>query len=408
MQVRYLKGGNVIKKHDKIINLFLFISRIIQLFLSLFNLFAVMVKINLKTTQIKENLKSHGIIVFYTLSEEQIDQLENLFKIKKNAANFPIEIIRETKFFLLQSKKTTFKCMNDRFIITGPMLNLYFYILLKGMFNISLKKIWRMNHIKLLDLIGQEVTLQTFVTNSCLGEHPYNLSKGVKRNYVTNCLHYSENSLPIGVGKNTKLPNVEWLTNESSDVQWVWSEGFANYIRSVNSKTIVKAVGVIDFQFAATVRSINILVFNSTPARTSYPAHELYTLDSAIKFISDIVTVKDKVALGKEDIEIKIFVKPKRKYDKIHSQDYIRFLNRLQEENKIVILDSSSNYFEQANLCDLIISIPYTTAAQIGNYLGVESVYYNPLNEELTLPRKTDVRTIQSVEELYEAISKLV
>jgi polysaccharide biosynthesis PFTS motif protein len=396
------------QKHDKITNLFLFISRIIQLSLSLLNLFVVMVRIKLKNTQVKDTLKSHGIIVFYTLSEEQIDQFVNLFKIKKNAATFPIEIIRETKFFLIQSKKTSFKCINNRFIITGPMLNLYFHILLKSTLNISLKKIWRMNHIKLLDLIGQEFTLQTFVTNSCLGEHPYNLSKEVKRNYVTNCLHYSENSLPIGVGKNTKLPNVEWLTNESSDVQWVWSEGFANYIRSVNSKTIVKAVGVIDFQFAASVRRINILVFNSTPARTSYPALEIYTLDSAIKFISDIVTVTEKVVLGKEDIEIKIFVKPKRKYGKIHSQDYIKFLNRLQEDNKIVILDGSSNYFEHANLCDLIISIPYTTAAQIGNYLGVESVYYNPLNEQLTLPRKNDVRTIQSVEDLHEVISKLV
>jgi polysaccharide biosynthesis PFTS motif protein len=396
------------QKHDKITNLFLFISRIIQLSLSLLNLFAVMVRIKLKNTQVKDTLKSHGIIVFYTLSEEQIDQFVNLFKIKKNAATFPIEIIRETKFFLIQSKKTSFKCINNRFIITGPMLNLYFYILLKSTLNISLKKIWRMNHIKLLDLIGHEVTLQTFVTNSCLGEHPYNLSKEVKRNYVTNCLHYSENSLPIGVGKNTKLPNVEWLTNESSDVQWVWSEGFANYIRSVNSKTIVKAVGVIDFQFAASVRRINILVFNSTPARTSYPAHELYTVDSAIKFISDIVTVTEKVVLGKEDVEIKILVKPKRKYGKIHSQDYIKFLIRLQEDNKIVILDGSSNYFEHANLCDLIISIPYTTAAQIGNYLGVESVYYNPLNEKLTLPRKTDVRTIESVEDLNEVISRLV
>jgi hypothetical protein len=78
------------EKHDKITNLFLFISRIIQLSLSLLNLFAVMVRIKLKNTLIKDTLKSHGIIVFYTLSEEQIDQFVNLFKIKKNAATFHI------------------------------------------------------------------------------------------------------------------------------------------------------------------------------------------------------------------------------------------------------------------------------------------------------------------------------
>jgi hypothetical protein len=80
-----------------------------------------MVRIKLKNTLIKDTLKSHGIIVFYTLSEEQIDQFVNLFKIKKNAATFPIEIIRETKFFLIQSKKTSFKYKNKRFIIKGPM-----------------------------------------------------------------------------------------------------------------------------------------------------------------------------------------------------------------------------------------------------------------------------------------------
>ena len=102
------------------------------------------------------------------------------------------------------------------------------------------------------------------------------------------------------------------------------------------------------------------------------------------KFISDIIDVYENNNSLKD---FKIHIKSKRQLnEKHHSVYYINFLDQLQDLNKIIINHWDTDPYTLVAESKLVISIPFTTIACIGEEMGTKSVFYYPYLRRLCNP----------------------
>jgi polysaccharide biosynthesis PFTS motif protein len=82
-----------------------------------------------------------------------------------------------------------------------------------------------------------------------------------------------------------------------------------------------------------------------------------------------------------------IQLKPKRNFNKsVHSKKYIDHLTDLNGRKKIKILPWDENPYSVISGSELIVSIPFTSAAYIGIELGVQTIFYFPYQRQLLNP----------------------
>lgn len=363
----------------------------------------------LKRFKIKKFLNSSKIIIIYSLSESQIKGFKEIIKEKSFRDDFSIPVIRNADLMVISGKKNFFRVIDKKILIGATNLNLtlFFLLALKGKVKIS--QIIKSTLAERINLIAANCDVDLFVTNSILGKHHKSFYLMPAKKFVTHCLHYSENSLPVGFGEHLKDSYVSWIAEEPSDFQWVWSEEYAEYIRKVNLKTKVNVVGFVGFDYLPLKPIFKIAVFDVTPVPPGVleGIHPLHQVDNAKKFISDIVKIKEVINKNTSSMQVVVDIKPKREYKKIHSAEYINFLEDLQQKNKVTLRHFSTNPYELLLNVDLSICAPFTTAAQFGKNMGVPTIYYNYLDKKIYGAISHPVKLIQNYQELLNYVTTL-
>jgi polysaccharide biosynthesis PFTS motif protein len=223
---------------------------------------------------------------------------------------------------------------------------------------------------------------------------------------------YSANAIPINYrNQNLKRAIVDSNIYKyiSIDEHLVWTEDHKKYLSSVLvAGTSIKVCGSLMFyQPKTTPKSFKIydlLIFDITPYnenKISYTSeysdtfNSIYNRTHAMKFVEDILWVKDEVSL-RHNLSLKLALKPKRAYNSAHDKIYINFIDSLAKTKQLELIYPETNLYELVNRSRICISYPFTGTAIIAEELNIPSLYY--LSSDI-LDTYTKVHGIRFVDE---------
>ena len=343
-----------------------------------------------------------NIGVLYTLSAYQIKDLLESLKNPNFNKIFPIDTLKRKRNLIIQAKSFDKVEIGNTIIILVPypLLFLIFNkIKVIGLFAIIREYIELSIKIKknpnklissfILRLLNSYQSLDIFTTISGVKTYPLEFYfPKMSRQFSTNVIHYSQNSLEIKFEDENIKPNNFMVDKESlGDIHWVWTTRYAEYLQGFNSNIEFRAVGSLVFKIPVKRLDLEkkniITIFDVSPVAPTH-RQEFYTDNLMKKFISDIIDVYENNNSLKD---FKIHLKSKRQLnEKHHSVSYINFLDQLQDLNKIIINHWDTDPYTLVAESKLVISIPFTTIACIGEEMGTKSVFYYPYLRRLCNP----------------------
>jgi len=160
----------------------------------------------------------------------------------------------------------------------------------------------------------------------------------------------------------------------------VWDKYQANFIRrSIGGKPNIVNVGPIWFQDAnknmPISKGLKIAVFDITPHRNSFYytlglAKEFYTPYIVNKFLEDIVSLTNR--------NNSILWKRKRDVGASAHPLYRALASQLAMLENVLLIDSEISAVKIIEQSDIVISMPFTSTALLGRFMGRPTVYYDP------------------------------
>ena len=343
-----------------------------------------------------------NIGVLYTLTAYQIKDLLESLKNPNFNKIFPIDTLKRKRNLIIQAKSFDKVEIGNTIIILVPypLLFLIFnkikviglFAIIREFIELSIKIKKNPNKLIssfILRLLNSYQSLDIFTTISGVKTYPLEFYfPKMSRQFSTNVIHYSQNSLEIKFEDENIKPNNSMVDKESlGDIHWVWTTRYAEYLQGFNSNIEFRAVGSLVFKIPAKRLDLEkkniITIFDVSPVAPTH-RQEFYTDNLMKKFISDIIDVYENNNSLKD---FKIHLKSKRQLnEKHHSVSYINFLDQLQDLNKIIINHWDTDPYTLVAESKLVISIPFTTIACIGEEMGTKSVFYYPYLRRLCNP----------------------
>ncbi|MBM3681837.1 MAG: hypothetical protein FJW84_00055 [Actinobacteria bacterium] len=343
-----------------------------------------------------------NIGVLYTLTAYQIKDLLESLKNPNFNKIFPIDTLKRKRNLIIQAKSFDKIEIGNTIVILVPypLLFLIFnkikviglFAIIREFIELSIKIKKNPNKLIssfILRLLNSYLSLDIFTTISGVKTYPLEFYfPKMSRQFSTNVIHYSQNSLEIKFEDENIKPNNSIVDKESlGDIHWVWTTRYAEYLQGFNSNIEFRAVGSLVFKIP--VKRLNlekkniITIFDVSPVAPTH-RQEFYTDILMKKFISDIIDVYENNNSLKD---FQINLKSKRQLnEEHHSVSYINFLDQLQDLNKIIINHWDTDPYTLVAESKLIISIPFTTISCIGEEMGTKSVFYYPYLRRLCNP----------------------
>lgn len=240
-------------------------------------------------------------------------------------------------------------------------------------------------------LDGKSLIEAIVITTSSFQSQPLWMKGLIGQRFKLNMIWYSQNFIPkvyVGELEESNLPSARHMR---IDVHWVWTGGFRDYLQRIGQASEIRIVGPILWYLPEPMPSpkeelIRIAIFDITPLpdgiRPFGALKNYYSVSLMKQFILDIVDVSRDLELAsgkKVSIQLKHKRKPKADF---HDAQYLDFLQQVQALNSnFTLIDHQSNLFGLLELCDISISVPYTSTTYVASQLKKHAVYYDPFSE---------------------------
>ena len=195
---------------------------------------------------------------------------------------------------------------------------------------------------------------------------------------------YSTNSTPIQNRKTLAEFDPEHFRFENIDCHYVWTEKQKRYLEKYNADANIFSVGSILFiskmknaKFEAPLKN-RILVFDVNPF-SGLDVEVLYTPQILKDFIEDISYAAKMCQMSSN-----LYLKPKRNYRKNSKtkigpeSSYMNFIDEMNREKKLKVLDPHSNLYSLLDSAVLVIGIPFTSPVILAKERKVPSIFYVP------------------------------
>jgi polysaccharide biosynthesis PFTS motif protein len=212
--------------------------------------------------------------------------------------------------------------------------------------------------------------------------------------YSTNSdLIYKKKSIVFNIHRN-------YLALDRIDRHLVWDNCAKTNLAKLTTKKIYICGSLLFYPRVKPNRmqddkSFRVLLFDVTPQEDTSnddfpnPNQAMNTIREIVKVIEDLKLESNKV--------MKLFIKPKRTYQKYHSSEYVQYIRVLHKQRKLKLLNHTENLYKVINSADLVICFPWTSPAVIARELGVESVYYvSDSNKEWKLEHTRNIKLIRN------------
>lgn len=226
--------------------------------------------------------------------------------------------------------------------------------------------------------------------------------------------YYSANNFPLTFNKNyyTEVGNRK---NISWNNLYVWNKFQKEVFSSILPNAKIKIVGPILFesshlkieQFNEAKKIISIFdiqPLNETQFQRYAATDRYYSKDSVISFHKDILKV-----FKKRDYIIVVLKRKRKENFKYHDVEYLNYINNNYNNEIFCQLSPDIDAYSLIEKSFLTISFPPTSTALISNNLGVNCIYYDPLNKvdpnDKTL---SGIKLLRGYDELEKYISKIL
>lgn len=159
------------------------------------------------------------------------------------------------------------------------------------------------------------------------------------------------------------------------DLHLVWNESEAAWLKS-NGIQQVRVVGSIVFSPRRTLnacdKAYDLVYFDITPL----PKNDI--------FLSEKMLIANLIGLSKilENVNVQsekaltIYLKPKRKENRIHSKTYLELRDRLAASGKIKVLNPELELYRLISSSRMVLAVPFTSPALIAHELNIPVAYF--------------------------------
>ncbi|ASY11448.1 polysaccharide biosynthesis PFTS motif-containing protein [Candidatus Planktophila dulcis] len=231
-------------------------------------------------------------------------------------------------------------------------------------------------------LFTQNLNLKLVATNSYMEILPTPFYSADKFGIHRYMIWYSNNNFSIPSAEGTKIKDnrLDFACRTDIDTHFVWTSDFAQSISNRNLEVEVRVLGSMMMyprrELDPILGKFKIAVFDMTPWE-GYPLNMYGSELFMQSFLEDIVSICTELP------GIQVFLKPKRDFIRggnryVHSRKYLELLDKFEIENKITVLDPSTNIYGLAEKSDFTLGFPFASPVIIGKELSKPSYYYNP------------------------------
>jgi len=232
--------------------------------------------------------------------------------------------------------------------------------------------------------------------------------KGLMTSVIQTCSNYTEQALWMRGLKHTKthmvwyaqawksityksdrlestLPNLRWIR---VGTHWVWTSSFADYLKSLGLGNDFRVVGPIVWQLpeltSPELDRLKICVFDASPfsdeiALRNGQITNYHHPSNLFSFVNGILSLKNNLQLCFKQ-PISLSFKTKRGHKKQYDKEYFDYLDTLNSNETIDLVNYQANLYYLISGCHLVIAYPYTSVAYIAEALNIPCVYYDPVN----------------------------
>jgi hypothetical protein len=257
------------------------------------------------------------------------------------------------------------------------------------------------------------------ITTSAFTAQPLWMHGVRDRRHTLHMVWYSQNFVPkqyVGESVGSDLPAARHMR---VDQHWVWTAGFAGYLRELDQDGAIRIVGPLLWYLPEDVSprrkddAIHVAVFDVTPFDSSYSAfgaaRNYYSAITIGQFTTDIVTACEALA-ARTGRRVVMLVKHKRDVSLLHDRGYLDMLDSLaSERNDFVLVDHRADLFSLLSTCEVSVSVPYTSTAYVAAHLGRPAIFYDPFGELVPdFERDECVTFCAGRIDLQESLSRLI
>lgn len=223
---------------------------------------------------------------------------------------------------------------------------------------------------------------------------------------------YSRNSQFIYPENQKIIPKTPGYMTMSWSNYMVWDMYQERFIRESSPwPTSIEVVGPVDFtddgeripecpDNRVTCAIFDVSAFQPLIAADKGILDTYYTIDIVNKFLKDIVDSLSEAG-------VLMYYKRKRPFIRIAATAYKNHVERIVKHRDVVMVGPEISARRLIENCDLVISIPYTSTANIGTANSKPSVYYDPTERLFgTDELAHGHRVLSGKRELNEWISK--
>lgn len=213
-------------------------------------------------------------------------------------------------------------------------------------------------------------------------------AKGLsERRFKLHMIWYSQNFIPKmyqGDEERQSLPSARHMR---VDENWVWTQGFADYLQGLGGAAVNHVVGPILWYLpepstASPQKGVRIAVFDITPlpdgAAPFGAARNYYSVRGMKTFVRDIVDIA--LELERELGEpVQVLLKHKRMVQTgFHDSDYVQWLDDLGRSTpQFRLVDHRTNLYTLLGDAAFSVSVPYTSTVCVSAALGRPAIYYD-------------------------------
>jgi hypothetical protein len=203
------------------------------------------------------------------------------------------------------------------------------------------------------------------------------------RRFKVHMAWYSQNTKPFvykAHGVDASMPQYRHM---AVDTHWVWTQGYATYLRALDTTAEVHVVGPILWYLPeakpSTTPALSVAIFDVTPVREKFARQiglprNYYSTTNMIDFREQATRACERVAaqLGRP---VLVWLKHKRSYGKVHDQRYIEFVDGLATAGRIRLLPPQTSLYSLIGASAAVVVVPFSSPAYVASAIKVPAIY---------------------------------
>ena len=199
---------------------------------------------------------------------------------------------------------------------------------------------------------------------------------------------YSQNTVPVVYATDNERSNIPNYRHMRVDEHWVWTEQYANRLRSLGSDATTHVVGPILWYLPEDVAheidsdggGLRCQPCHGWVCQGNRPGKELL-----LRLEHDCLRRAGghhvRTAATRLGQPILVLLKHKRGHSDVHDRGYLEVVKKLVDGGRIRLAPAQTNLYSLIAASSVAVAVPYSSPAQVAATLGVPAIYFDPTEQ---------------------------